>query len=245
MVKSGLGDDGEIFGVVTQSIVEVDLGFLQRFLAYCGYPNGFADNQISRKEFTRFGKNEVSENNGVLTGDIGNLGMIVGVLVETFLARGGSDRERRGFFAIERGDGNGGALDLQDRTQQDVAGDEWLTGLYLVQRRRRGNNKFSGRSGDPDRNDLFEGVSQILDYFFVDDGLFEILVFGQQDGDLIFLLTVLSFETRNVFEGADLAFGKQTEFGSRRSDRCQNEIEKRVQTFSYRKIACNTQKNGK
>ena len=177
-MKSGLGDDGEIFGVVTQSIVEDDLGFLERLLADGGYPDGFADNQISRKEFTRFGKDEVTENDGVLTGDVGNLGMIVGVLVETFLARGGSDRERRGFFAIERGDGNGGAFDFQNRTQQDVAGDEGLTGFNEVQRRRRRNNKFSGRSGDPHRYDLFEGVSQILDDFFVDNSLFEILVFG-------------------------------------------------------------------
>lgn len=103
--------------------------------------------------------------------------MIVGVLVETFLAGGGPNRERRGFFAIQRSDGNGGAFDFQNRTQQDVAGDEGLTGFNEVQRRRRRNNKFSGRSGDPHRYDVFEGVSQIFDDLFVDDGLFEILIF--------------------------------------------------------------------
>ena len=96
----GGGDNGQVFRIVSQRIVENDIGFLERFLTNGGNADSFANDQITGKQFTWFGKNKVPEYQRVLAWNIGDLGAVVREFVKTFLAGSRANRERGGFFTV-------------------------------------------------------------------------------------------------------------------------------------------------
>ena len=81
----GGGDDGQIFRIVSQIVVESDVGFLEWFLVDGSDADGFADDEVAWEKFTGFAKDKVSQHKGILAGDVDDLGMIIDKLIKTLL----------------------------------------------------------------------------------------------------------------------------------------------------------------
>ena len=72
-----LGDDGEVVGRGVQRVVEFELGSLKRLLADGNETDSFTDDEIPREKLTGLREDEVTQNDGRLTGDIHDLGTII------------------------------------------------------------------------------------------------------------------------------------------------------------------------
>jgi hypothetical protein len=95
-----LQDDDQIVGSITESGFQFYLCFLERFLLVGNDFGNFANDQITRDEFTRFGEDVVTNDDGRKIGDVGELRSVVCEFVLAFLTRASVNGEGLGFVAV-------------------------------------------------------------------------------------------------------------------------------------------------